>query len=169
MHANVPSVAAACGLVNVSSVGMFGAIFTPEGVSSWPPSQRVPGGEAQAQVGSGAVQLERGELEPRQLRGAPRERAHVLQPAARAVPVRVGQAAEREEVLGEPPLALERRQLRVDLSGPVVGRPRGAGPARPHVGVRAPEGRDLLRDAAELGRDPFGTGSRRDSRARSRR
>ena len=29
VHANVPFVAAASGLVNVSSVGMFGVIFTP--------------------------------------------------------------------------------------------------------------------------------------------
>ena len=43
MHANVPFVPVACGLVNDSSVGMFGAIFTPAAVCSWPPSQRAPG------------------------------------------------------------------------------------------------------------------------------
>jgi hypothetical protein len=43
VHVKVPSVAAASGLVYVSSVGIFGVIFTPSGVSSGPPSQRVPG------------------------------------------------------------------------------------------------------------------------------
>ena len=42
MHAKVPFVAAASGLVKISSVGMFGVIFTPDCVSSGPPSQRVP-------------------------------------------------------------------------------------------------------------------------------
>ena len=40
--ANVPFVPSACGLVKVSSVGMFGAIFAPCVFHSRPPSHRVP-------------------------------------------------------------------------------------------------------------------------------
>ena len=49
----------ACGLVNVSSVGMFGAILTPDGVSSWPPSQRVSGARRDVELGAGPAELER--------------------------------------------------------------------------------------------------------------
>ena len=78
VHANVPFVPVACGLVNDSSVGMFGAIFTPAAVSSWPPSQRAPGVSFTSSCGAGAAQLEPREAELRQLRRAPRDRLHVV-------------------------------------------------------------------------------------------
>ena len=109
VHAKVPFVPAACGLVNDSSVGMFGAILAPRGELG---VSRV---EPHVELRSGAAQLEGREREPGQLRRAPRDRAHMVEPAGRTLAVVVGEPAEPQEVLGELPLSLERRKLGIHL------------------------------------------------------
>src|SRR5205823_3558406 len=95
------------------------------------------------------------EAELRQLRRAAAERPHVLEPAARALPVLVREAAEPQEVEGESPLPLERLELGIDLTGPVVRRPGGDRPPRPQVQLRAPDEGRLLRHPLIVGRDPL--------------
>ena len=70
MHVNVPSVAAASGLVNVSSVGMFGVIFDavgrlllaaePARVRREPMSSDVPGPRSSSPVSPSFVSFARG-------------------------------------------------------------------------------------------------------------
>src|SRR5205823_1046945 len=70
-----------------------------------------------------AAELEAGEPELREPRRAPGERAGMREPARRALPVLVGEAAEPEEVLREATLAVLGSKVRVDLTRPVVRRP----------------------------------------------
>src|SRR5581483_5176224 len=106
------------------------------------------------EIGAGAAELERGEVELRQLRRAPRQRADVREPPRRALAVLVAEAAEPEEVLREPALAFEPAQLRVDLRGPVVRRPAGAGPSCVEIEIRLAEELRLRGDACRVGGDP---------------
>ena len=94
-----PRSPAASGLVNVSSVGMFGAIGAPSGVASRPPSQRVAGDEARgrARCRGRAARAASGRA---CVSFAPRRaiaRACFSQPVA-PVPVLVGEPAEPEQV-----------------------------------------------------------------------
>ncbi len=150
---------AAFGLVKVSSVGTFGVIFTPSGVSSWPPSQRVRARDRRRATcpARGA----RGRVRPSFVSFAERRASarRVVEPAGRALAVFVGEPAEPEDVLGQAALALERRELRIDLSRPEVRRPARARPAGTHVEVRAAErlavlGRAHRVESDLLRRDP---------------
>ena len=161
------------GLVNVSSVGMFGAIASPSTASSpgrrasacpvpKPRSSSVPGPRSSSRSRPSFVSSRR----------AAAERAHVLQPAARA-PSRPRRSSRQnaEQVARRAGASPRAAELRVDLAGPVVGRPAGDRPARAHVrGCALPEGRGCcVRRAREVGRDAAAAGRRRGSRPRPRR
>ena len=100
--------------------------------------------EAEIELRARPTQLEAREPELRQPRRAAAQRAQVLAPAGGSLPVAVGKAAEAQQVGGEAPLRLERLEVRVDLAGPVVGRPARDDPARLHVQLRAAQEAQLL-------------------------
>src|SRR5207248_9371950 len=102
------------------------------------------GYEANVERRAGPAQLETREAEAAQLLRAAFDGAAMLDPSGRARPVRLGQAAERQEILRELSLRLQRRHPRIDLAGPVVGRPARDRPAHAHGEARAPERPRLL-------------------------
>ena len=78
------------------------------------------------------------------------------EPARRALPVLVGEAAEPEEVLREATLAVLGSKVRVDLTRPVVRRPACTRPPGVQIQVCPLEELRLLRHACRVGRDAPG-------------
>src|SRR5581483_215337 len=111
------------------------------------------GNEAEVERGAGPAQLETRETEPAQLLRAALDGAAVIDPARRARPVGLGEAAELQEVLRELPLRLQRGHARIHLAGPVICRPAGDRPTHAHREARAPERLRLLPGAGVLSLD----------------
>src|SRR4029079_12424112 len=101
-------------------------------------------------------QLEACEAELRQPRRTAAERAQVLAPAGGSLPVDVCKPAEAQQVGGEAPLRVELLEVRVDLAGPVVGRPARDDPARLPVQLRAAQEAELLGSPGVVGAEPRG-------------
>ena len=111
---------------------------------------------AEFELGAGPPQLEPGQAELRQPCRPAGERAQVVAPAARPLSVFVCETAEVDEVAGQLALCLQRFELGIDLTGPVIGRPGGDRPARLHVQLCPAQEAQLLRYPRVVGRDPLG-------------
>ncbi len=155
MHWNVPLVRRGSGLVKTSSVGMFAAKTRPSASVSGPPTQRVSAAKPMFELGTRPSQLEPAQAELRQSRRAAAEGAQVVAPALRPLSVLVGETGEVEEVSGEPALGLQRFEVGVDLTGPVVGGPGRDHPPGTHVQLGAAQEGQLLGQPRVVGRDPL--------------